>query len=234
MKRDQLPAHIREKCPEGLTDEQIEAWLLGYLASSDSNDSFETTQISDTNTDTVNNQGDNVIKATGHDNAGIKNDLGENVTVEKVISPSQKAVSKSRIRHWGSSAGFVIGGLHLIAFMGNVGKSMQGEGTLSPVGSLISGLITILGSGAYRSMKMRRLTGAHSWSLVFEFLVMFGILIYSFYMVDHSRPLRMGLFHAGWCLAAFVSGLFIFERNYRTNPNTAEGKVNDPWRGQKK
>ena len=48
------------------------------MASSDSNDSFETTQISDTNTDTVNNQGDNVIKATGcENNAGIENDLGE-------------------------------------------------------------------------------------------------------------------------------------------------------------
>jgi hypothetical protein len=32
MNRDQLPDHIKDKCPHGLSDEQVEAWLLGYLA----------------------------------------------------------------------------------------------------------------------------------------------------------------------------------------------------------
>jgi len=33
MKKSQLPEDIRIHCPEGLSDEQVEAWLLGYLAS---------------------------------------------------------------------------------------------------------------------------------------------------------------------------------------------------------
>ena len=33
MKKSQLPENIRIHCPEGLSEEQVEAWLLGYLAS---------------------------------------------------------------------------------------------------------------------------------------------------------------------------------------------------------
>ena len=32
MKKEQLPVHIRSHCPEGLSEAQVEAWLLGYLA----------------------------------------------------------------------------------------------------------------------------------------------------------------------------------------------------------
>jgi hypothetical protein len=35
VKRDHLPRHIRDLCPQGLNDEQVEAWLLGYLARSE-------------------------------------------------------------------------------------------------------------------------------------------------------------------------------------------------------
>ncbi len=32
MKKEMLPDHIRDMCPDGLTDEQVETFLLGYLA----------------------------------------------------------------------------------------------------------------------------------------------------------------------------------------------------------
>jgi hypothetical protein len=32
MKREQLPEHIKKQCPKGLTEEQIEGFLLGWLA----------------------------------------------------------------------------------------------------------------------------------------------------------------------------------------------------------
>ena len=35
MKHDHLPRHIRDLCPQGFNDEQVEAWLLGYLARSE-------------------------------------------------------------------------------------------------------------------------------------------------------------------------------------------------------
>ena len=54
MKKEQLPDHIRPHCPDGLSDEQVEAWLLGYLArdsSSTSTSSEEKTDIEEVQID---------------------------------------------------------------------------------------------------------------------------------------------------------------------------------------
>jgi hypothetical protein len=226
MNRSQLPEHIREKCPEGLTDEQVEAWLLGYIASTGAQGVIATNPIG--------------AKAETPELPVVEEPEAEEsgrLPIEPVKPSSAtqvSAVRDTKVSHWGSTAGFIVSLFLLVSFSGQISKFAEGEASsLSPFWTLKSAVIVFLGCSAYRCMKVRILLGKGGGRLVYEVLAILSILSYllfayvSFPNLAYERPVKVGLLYAAWCLIAYFYGLLFFSSRGRSNSG---GR--DPWRGQ--